>query len=319
MHFGFTDDELLLRDAVRALFERECPPDVVRAAWDAESLDRRVWDALAQMGVPGVLVAEASGGLGLDELSLVLLLEESGRAALPHPMVETTAVAAPLLGAGLGARLVATDLGGVLVPCAGDADLLLLRAPDGLRAFERAAVTVVPEPTVDRARRAGLVQCRPEDGTLVTGDEGAIDLAFDRGALGTAAQLVGLAQRMLELTVAYAKERRQFGVPIGSFQAVKHRLADALLQVEFARPAVHRAAWSVAHDVADRARDVSMAKAMASDAALHVAGAALQCHGAIGYTVEYDLHLWMKRAWALARAWGDGGWHRDRVGRAIGV
>ena len=86
MHFGFTDDELLLRDAVRALFERECPPDVVRAAWDAESLDRRVWDALAQMGVPGVLVAEAGGGLGLDELSLVLLLEESGRAALPHPV-----------------------------------------------------------------------------------------------------------------------------------------------------------------------------------------------------------------------------------------
>ena len=317
MYFGFTDDELLLRDAVRALFERECPPDAVRAAWDAESLDRRVWDALAQMGVPGVLVAEASGGLGLDELSLVLLLEESGRAALPHPLVETAAVAAPLLGAGLGARLVATDLGGGLVPCASDADLLLLRSPDGLRAFERAAVTVVREPTVDRARRAGLVQWRAEDGTLVTGDEAAIDLAFDRGALGTAAQLVGLAQRMLELTVAYAKERRQFGVPIGSFQAVKHRLADALLQVEFARPAVHRAAWSVAHDVTDRARDVSMAKAMASDAALHVAGAALQCHGAIGYTVEYDLHLWMKRAWALARAWGDGGWHRDRVGRAL--
>jgi len=93
--------------------------------------------------------------------------------------------------------------------------------------------------------------------------------------------------------------------------------AASRLQVEFARPAVHRAAWSVAHDVADRARDVSMAKAMASDAALHVAGAALQCHGAIGYTVEYDLHLWMKRAWVLGTAWGDARWHRARVGRAI--
>src|SRR5439155_18132995 len=163
VHFGFTDDELLLRDAVRALFERECPPDAARAAWDAESLDRRVWDALAQMGVPGVLIAEASGGLGLDELSLVLLLEESGRVALPHPLVETAAVAAPLLGAGLGARLVATDLGGGhLVPCAGDADVLLLRAPDGLRAFDAAAVTVVGEPTAEHARRAGRVTFRPE-------------------------------------------------------------------------------------------------------------------------------------------------------------
>src|SRR5207244_10446320 len=126
--------------------------------------------------------------------------------------------------------------------------------------------TGVSELTEGQTRRAGRVTCRLEDGTPVAGDPAAVDLAFDRGALGTAAQLIGLTQRMLELTVAYAKERRQFGVPIGSFQAVKHHLADALLQVEFARPAVHRAAWSVAHDVADRARDVSMAKAMASDA-----------------------------------------------------
>jgi alkylation response protein AidB-like acyl-CoA dehydrogenase len=118
---------------------------------------------------------------------------------------------------------------------------------------------------------------------------------------------------MLDLTVGYVSERQQFGVPIGSFQAVKHHLADAALALEFARPAVLRAAWSVAHDAPTRPRDVSMAKAMASDAAELVGRKALQCHGAIGYTVEADLHLSLKRTWALARAWGDSAHHTDRV------
>ena len=110
---------------------------------------------------------------------------------------------------------------------------------------------------------------------------------------------------MLDLTVAYVTERRQFGVPIGSFQAVKHHLADALKELAFARPAVHRAAHSLATGADTRARDVSMAKAMASDAAWFVGRQALQCHGAIGYTVEHDLQLYLKRTWALAKAWGD--------------
>ena len=139
----------------------------------------------------------------------------------------------------------------------------------------------------------------------------------DRGAYATAAQLLGLADRMIELTVDYAKERKQFGVPIGSFQAVKHHLANARLALEFARPLVYRAAYSVAHDDPDRSVHVSMAKAQASDAAMLASRVALQCHGAIGYTTEYDLHLYMKRAWALARAWGDASWHRRRIEQAI--
>jgi alkylation response protein AidB-like acyl-CoA dehydrogenase len=135
--------------------------------------------------------------------------------------------------------------------------------------------------------------------------------------LGTAAQLVGLARRMIDLTVDYTKERTQFGVPIGSFQAVKHHLADARIALEFARPLVYRAAWSVAEGEPGRPVDVSMAKAQASDAAMLAARHALQCHGAMGYSFEYDLHLYMKRAWALAAAWGDAAWHRARVGRAI--
>ena len=124
---------------------------------------------------------------------------------------------------------------------------------------------------------------------------------------------------MLDLTVGYVNERKQFGVPIGSFQAMKHHLADVALELAFAAPAVHRAAYSLATGAPTAARDVSMAKAMASDAARLAGRRALQCHGAIGYTVEYDLHLFLKRAEVLARAWGDAAWHRDRVGAALGI
>jgi len=117
--------------------------------------------------------------------------------------------------------------------------------------------------------------------------------------------------------VEYTKVRKQFGSPIGSFQAVKHHLANALLKLEFARPVVYRAAYSVAHADPSRALHVSMAKAYASDAALVCARASLQCHGAIGYSYEHDLHLWMKRAWALAAAWGDSAWHRAKVADSI--
>jgi alkylation response protein AidB-like acyl-CoA dehydrogenase len=122
---------------------------------------------------------------------------------------------------------------------------------------------------------------------------------------------------MLSMTVDYVVERKQFGVPVGSFQAIKHHLADALLGLEFARPAVYRAAQSLSTGDPDRSRDASMAKAMASDAAEAVARAALQCHGAIGYTVEHDLHLFMKRTWALSRTWGDARHHRARVADAV--
>ena len=259
-------------------------------------------------------VPEADGGLGLDETYLVPILEEAGKVALPHPLVETAMVAAPLLGADLG--MVSTDLGGPLVPCATDADTLILRQGKTLVRATRTAVAEHPPRTVDGARRVGRV-AEEVDGTAVTDDPGVIDLALDRGALGTAAFLVGLGQAMLDLTVGYVTERRQFGKPVGSFQAVKHHLADAALALELTRPVVWRAAWSVAHDAPTRARDVSMAKAMASDAAERAGRKALQCHGAIGYTVEADLHLHLKRTWALARAWGDAAHHTDRVCAAL--
>ncbi len=324
MRFALSDDQSAFRDAVRDLLAKECTPAVVRAAWDAPpgELDRGVWDSLDAMGVLGVLVPEADGGLGLDETFLVPILEEAGRVGLPHPLVETAMVAAPLLGA--SGAMASTDLGGPLVPCAADADALLLRDGDALVRTVPAHVTLSPATTVDGARRAATIElattgahsghAMSQAGTAaVTDDPSAVHLALDRGALGTAALLVGLGQAMLDLTVGYAAERHQFGKPIGSFQAVKHHLADAALALEFARPAVWRAAWAVAHDEPTRARDVSMAKAMASDAAELVGRKALQCHGAIGYTVEADLQLSLKRTWALARSWGDSAHHTDRV------
>ena len=135
----------------------------------------------------------------------------------------------------------------------------------------------------------------------------------DHASLAAAAQLVGLGQRMLDMTVDYVRQRQQFGVPIGSFQAVKHQLADSLKELTFARPAVWRAAASL------EPRDISMAKAMASDAASFVARRALQCHGAIGYTVEYELHRYLKHTWVLARSFGDASWHRDRIAKELHI
>lgn len=308
MDFSFTDDQLAFREAVRDLLVKECPPEVVRAALPAPSPDRpgqgigvgaradssaidRLWHSLAGMGVLGLLVPEGDGGLGMDEVTAMVVLEEAGYAAAPVPVVETLTVVAPLLVDPAGEQ--AHRLDAVL---AGD---------------EQYAVEAVKE--------RGQARVRIDDEHRALGSADAATIAFERAVLGTAAQLVGLTRRMLDITVAYVRERHQFGAPIGSFQAIKHHLADARLQLEFAAPAVYAAAWALSVDDADASRDVSMAKVMASDAARFTAKKALQCHGAIGYTVEYDLHLYFKRAIALAAAWGDAAWHRDRVATALGA
>jgi alkylation response protein AidB-like acyl-CoA dehydrogenase len=297
MRFAFTPEQLEFRDALRELLTKECSPAHVRDAWTNET--GRVpglWDKLVDMGIVGVLAPEAAGGLGLTFLDLVLLLEETGRHAVPEPIVDTAAAGVPLFGD----PNVSVASGHELVPWADTVDVVV--TAEGR--FDPATTTLTPHASVDGARRLFTVH---GDATPVDG----MGAAFDRGVLGTAAQQCGLADRMLELTVDYVKAREQFGVPVGSFQAVKHHLADARLALEFARPLVYRAAVTL-----DPVH-VSMAKLKADHAALLTARMALQCHGAIGYTTEYDLHLYMKRSWALARSWGDAGLHRARVGRAI--
>jgi alkylation response protein AidB-like acyl-CoA dehydrogenase len=335
MRFAFSDEQQQFGAATREALARACPAAAVRAAWQ-DGPSRARWALLAELGVVGLSVPEAYGGLGLGELDLVLPLEEAGRAALPEPLVETTLVAAPLLVAlgsdelkqrwlpalAAGRALVAVGLAGQsYVAHADSADLLLLvRGDDELHALEPAAVALRAAPSVDGARRLYSVEWEPTPATRVAAGEAArraLGEAFERGALGAAAQLCGLGRHLLDVTVEYVQVRRQFGQPVGAFQAVKHHLADALVGLELARPVVHRAAWSLARESPERATHVSMAKLYASTSALRAARAALQCHGAIGYSFEHDLHLWMKRAWALAAAWGDAAWHRARVANAI--
>jgi alkylation response protein AidB-like acyl-CoA dehydrogenase len=320
MRFAFTDDELAFRDAVRDLLQKECPPSAVRGAWTSD--DGRApsaWKALDAMGVLATLVPESDGGLGLAVLDLVLPAVETGRAALPEPFVEHALVAAPLGATAEHATVTAAlGPGADLVPYADTADAILLEDDDHLVLVPRAAATLEARPAVDGGRRLSLVEWSPgAPGVNEIGGPDDLAAAFDRGALGASAQLLGLAQQMLDTTVAYVAERRQFGVPIGSFQAIKHHLADVRIALEFAAPLVQRAAYSMTTGDPAASTHVSMAKAQASDAAALAARRALQCHGAIGYSFEHDLHLWMKRAWALVASWGDPAWHRERVARAI--
>lgn len=401
MRFAFTEQQLELRAAVRQVLARECTPADLRALATppdpgpskaegaatgddpdpdpGRSADR--WAVLSEMGVPGLLVPERYGGLGLTEVELVGVLEEAGWAGLPEPLAETAALAAPLLvdAAALAAdgatveavverclpRLATGDLlaavGGVDPSAAGPvvttaeagapagaagpsgadddaepggprastprvaggarAGLLLLASggsggPRQLHAVDAGAAWTSLTPSVDATRQLATVEWAPEAATVVASGIHAEALArdlLDRAAVAMAAQLLGLADRMITLATDYAKGRTQFGKPIGSFQAVKHHLADARVRLEFARPATYRAADSLARRLPDRSEHASMAKALASDAADLAARVALQVHGAIGYTWECDLHLFMKRAWALSAAWGDATTHRALV------
>ena len=383
MRFALDEDREALRSTASGLLTELCPPAAVRAAWTAAP-DPAPWQALAAAGALAILVPESDGGLGLDETYLVPVLEQAGRAALPHPLSETALVAAPLGVAGL---MVATDLGasppvtaprGIagstastnrvaapcdadavavpsgaatfavasdadavdvpsgaaavgdadrvpgsgagprIVPCAAFAEAFLLVSDGELRLHDADAVDVEMVETVDASRHCGRVRPRSA-GELVTDSPQAVSAAFDRGVLGAAAELLGLSRTMLELTVDYASQRHQFGKPVGSFQAVKHHLANVRLEIEFAAPAVLYAAHAVARGLSEAGRAVSQAKWLAGRAAAASGRAALQCHGAIGYTTEHDLHLYLKRSWALLRSWGAADFHADRVAASIGA
>ena len=334
MRLGLDDDQIALRDGVRRLLQSECTPATVRAAWsDPATVGRALWGKLSEMGLAGAAVSAEAGGLGLGACDVVPLLEESGRVAAPLPLVETAFVAGPLLAAApdcgemlerllAGELLVACALdGSTIAPYAQMADALLVSEDAGagcsIRMINGRGATR-PALSIDSSRAAGRLEA-PVSADALRLPPAQIAAAWNRGVVGCSAQLIGLTRTLLEQTTAYVKDRRQFGVPIGSFQAVKHHLADGLIALEFASPAVLRAAWSIDHRASSTERDVAMAKVLASEAALRVAGIALQCHGAIAYTTEYDLHLFAKRVWASARTWGGVEWQRARVASALGL
>jgi alkylation response protein AidB-like acyl-CoA dehydrogenase len=326
MRFAISEEAAALRDAARDVLAAEVTTEVIRSG----TVDA-AWQKLAAVGVFGTLVPEEHGGLGLDENAIVPLLDEIGYSGLPGPVVETIAVGAPLVSRSLGDSgrysnenpptiMTAVFDNGDLVPFGQCARLIVLRDGDSLRVYERDELRLQPCTSIDASRFLSRLTQRPQGGgVLLTDDAAEVDRAWQRGVLGTSATLTGLARRMLAMTVEYVKRREQFGVPVGSFQAIKHALADALVAIEFARPLVLAAAWAQAAGTENASTLTSAAKVRATAAALRAARTAIQCHGAMGYTTEYDLHLFAKRVWALAPSWGDAGWHRARIAENLGV
>jgi alkylation response protein AidB-like acyl-CoA dehydrogenase len=322
-------DALQFASAVRDLLGQACDAQALRAAWDSE--DGRVpglWKRLADMGVTGLVVPENHDGAGLDLTGALPVFVEAGRAALPEPLVATATAAALLARAGgdvaeqwlprvaAGEAVLALGDGSDALVVGGQwADLFLIGEGATVRACCRDDAEVEVAPSIDPG--TGLARVRVSAGTGANVDNADGLAAFDWACVAVAAELVGLAQAMLDRAVAYAKVREQFGKPIGSFQAVKHQLADVFVATAFALPVVNRAAWSVAHDLPTRSRDASHAKYAAGRAAAQAARTALQVHAGIGYTYENDLHMWLKRTWSLTAQWGTTDWHHDRAAREL--
>jgi alkylation response protein AidB-like acyl-CoA dehydrogenase len=286
-------------------------PGAVRA-WSAGDVapGRKVWEQLANLGVTALAVPEKFDGIDAHPVDLVVALERLGRWCVPGPVAESIAVAPVLLAddercAGLASgELIATVAHPPQTPRAVDADavgLVLLATDEGVTEAEVGE----HHRSVDPSRRLYDV--------TATGEAWQADVkrAYEFGALATAAQLVGAAEALLDAAVDYAKQRSQFGRVIGSYQAIKHKLADVHIAIELARPLVYGAALTL------EPRDVSAAKAATSEAALLAARASLQTHGAIGFTQEHDLSLWLLRVQALRSAWGDPEAHRRRVLEAL--
>ncbi len=320
MDFDLSDDQVALRDGARELLDGLASPGRVRAHTGTDAAyDAALWAAMAEQGWLGIEVAEDRDGVGLGTVEVAVLCEELGRHAAPAPFVPTVLAIDALAGepewvdrliAGDALACVAWDPGAP-VPYAPSADIAVVLADDGVYAME---LSERPrrQPAMDLTRELGWLAFDPAAARRLGGAEARTRL-LDRGATFTAADLLGSASRALELAVEHAKDRVQFDRPIGSFQAVKHRCADMLVDVEGMRSTVYWAAWCIgaADDEADVA--ASTAKTWCSDASKRVMSSALQVHGGIGFTWEHDLHFFMKRAQLDQLTFGDATFHRARL------
>lgn len=323
MRFGLTPEQVAFGDALDGLLRTA---DTSRAArrWGAGEVQDglHLWGKLAQLGLNGLRVPESYGGLGASHLDLAVAFERLGYHAVPGPWIETVAIApeflaavgdeATLAGIAEGSQRVGLSMS-PLLPYAVDPQVSTkVYAVDGgtLYSAEPDAELVSVDPT----RHLATLRLGSSIADL---DASAVATMVNRGGLACAAQLLGAADRQLADAVAYAKSRSQFGRPIGEFQAIKHLLADVRIAVDFCRPLIHGAALSLDEPSAQTDRDVSAAKVAANRAAALSSRTALQVHGAIGYTEEYDLSLWLLRTRALVSAWGNSAWHRSRVLTAL--
>jgi alkylation response protein AidB-like acyl-CoA dehydrogenase len=326
MNFDLTEDQREIRRTARAFLAARYTPEKIRAiALDGQPDPH--WDDIVELGWPDV--AE----LGIVELAVVA--EQMGFALAPSPLAAHWA--AKLLHPELEGRgtVAQWDADGganpelstlavadgkltgtkIAVPAADVADTIVVTAEGG-RHFAVAAsdATVEPARALDTTRPLFEVTFDGAPGTELPGDFGR---AWHAIAVMAAAESVGVAARVTQMTVEYAKERKQFGRAIGSYQAVSHACAQMFLETEGARSVSYWAAWALDHDPETAYMAANCAKAYASDAAVNVARSALQVHGGIGFTWEHDLHLFLKRAESNAHAFGDAGWHREQVAAAL--
>jgi alkylation response protein AidB-like acyl-CoA dehydrogenase len=328
MNFGLTAEQRQFVAAVHDLLADSGVPAAARAWADGDhGPGLAIWRALAKAGVTALAVPESSGGLGASPVDLVVACEELGHHPLPGPVAESIAAVPALLAALANscaapisdwlARLASGELIATLamppaLPYALDADVagLVMLADAGTVWRARSGSGLK---SIDPARRPFEVE--PDQAVANSGTAAAS--AASHGTLASAALLLGSGRGLLDATVAHAKTREQFGKPIGAFQAVKHKLADVLIGLEFARPLLYAAAVGVASNSPTAARDVSAARVACADAAGRAARTALQVHGAIGYTRECDVSLWLAKVRALSQTWGSQAEHRAAVLAAL--
>ena len=371
MNFSFSDDQILLKNSVRAALDEQCKPAHVRAMFDdARGYGPELWGEMAKLGWLGLPFPEEQGGADLGLVELALVIEEMGRAAYPGPFFATVVLGG--LGIMLGgspaqkdkwlsaiasgkarataalleehldwdpASITATaaksaggwTLSGLkrFVPWAHVADVVVVpaRSPEGLSLFlvdpKASGVTLKPMVGIDLASRWSEMRLDkvPVGADALLGQAGTagplLDSLLRRAAVMSSAEMLGAARHCLDMSVEYAKVREQFGQPIGSFQAVRHRCAEMLLEVENAHAAVYYAAWALTAGAEDAAIASSICKSYVSEAARRVCGDSIQVHGGIGFTWEYDLHLYMKRAKALEPLYGDTEYHRELIARHV--
>jgi alkylation response protein AidB-like acyl-CoA dehydrogenase len=347
------DQRAIKRTARELLASRYAPEVVRELAASDRGFTDSQWKELSELGWPGVIVPEEHGGLGLGALELAVIHEEIGYALAPSPLLSSLSAALLLKAAGKPEQkqrwlpqLASGEVKGTLaiweqrstqapdrseleptdghisitkfaVPDAASADIVIVSGADGRHFLVETStqrVRIAPQRALDPTRKLYTVTLKgvPVEELNATERE-HIDHAYASIVTALAAENVGIAQKALEMAVTYAKDRKQFGRPIGSYQAVSHRCAQMLLEVEGARSLCYWAGWALDHDPQTALRAASMAKAYASDAGYRVAASALQVHGGIGFTWEHDLHFFLKRARANGHAFGDARWHRERV------
>ncbi len=356
MQFGLSESQEFLRDGARKFFAGECPSAEVRRLMETDTaFDPLLWSKLADQGYTGIIFPEEFGGVGLGTVELILLMEEAGRALLPGPFFSTVALAGSVLHA-LGTsdqkkkylapicrgearsavalleasaswdpadvRITAANgkLSGkkLFVTDAAAATFLVVVARNGVFIADSAApgIKITPMLGMDLTRKLYSVQFSNTPAEWL-GDTAGISRALDVATASLVAEMVGGMQRTLDITVEYAKTRKQFGKPIGMFQAVQHQCADMYLETESARSAAYYAAWALEENTPDAAAAVSIAKMYASDASRTVGNRGIQIHGGMGFTWENDIHLYYRRAKASETALGDASFHRERIARLV--